>query len=64
MLTAMVACCSLLFAQQPVDIAAEPHYRLLLENDQVRVFGVTLHRDESALVRLQHSFMTVALAGR
>lgn len=60
-LAAMLACGSLVFAQQPVDIAGEPHFSLLLENDQVRAFGLTLHRDESALVRLHHSFMTVAL---
>jgi len=60
-LTAVLALCALAFAQQAVDLAAEPHYRLLLENDQVRVFALTLHRDESAFVRLQHSFMTVTL---
>lgn len=60
-LAALLASCSLALAQQAIDIDAEPHYRLLLENDQVRVFGLTLHPDESALVRLQHSFMTVTL---
>jgi hypothetical protein len=54
-------CSSLALAQDAVDIAAEPHYRLLLQNDQVRVFALTLHRDESAFVRVQHSFLTVAL---
>jgi hypothetical protein len=47
--------------QDAVEISAEPHYRLLLENDQVRVYALTLHPDESALVRLRHSFLTVTL---
>jgi hypothetical protein len=63
-LTALLLCWSLVCrpqAQEAVDIAAEPHYRLLLENDQVRVLVLTLHPDESAFVRLQHSFLTVTL---
>jgi len=52
---------SLALAQEAVDIAAEPHFQLLLQNDQVRVFALTLHPDESAFVHLQRSFMTVAL---
>lgn len=40
---------------------AEPHYHLLLENSSVRVFRMILHPDESALVHLQRSFLTVAL---
>jgi len=52
---------SLVPAQEAVDIAAESHYRRLLENDQVRVFALTLRPDESAFVHLQHSFMTVTL---
>jgi hypothetical protein len=52
---------SLAAAQTAVGIAGEPHYRLLLENEQVRVFGLTLHRDESVFVRLHHSFLTVTL---
>jgi len=60
-LAAFLLCNSLAPVQEAVDIAAEPHYRLLLENDQVRVFALTLHPDESAFVHLQHSFMTVTL---
>jgi hypothetical protein len=52
---------SITLAQEAVDLAAEPHYRLLLENDQVRVFALTLHPEQSALVHLQRTFMTVAL---
>jgi hypothetical protein len=54
-------CSCLTLAQDPADISAETHYRLLLENDQVRVYALTLRPDESARVRLRHSFMTVAL---
>jgi hypothetical protein len=49
------------FGQKAVDLGAEPHYRLLLENSSVRVYGMTLHPGESAFVHLQRSFMTVAL---
>jgi hypothetical protein len=47
--------------QTPADLDSEPHYHRLLENSSVRVFAMTLHPDESALVRFRHSFMTVAL---
>lgn len=57
----MLICGSVALAQEATEIAAEPHYRLLLENDQVQVYRLTLHPDESALVRLHHSFLTVAL---
>jgi hypothetical protein len=61
LLAALLASFSPAFAQQAVDIATEPHYHLLLENDQVRAYALILHRDESAFVHLQHSFMTVTL---
>jgi hypothetical protein len=60
-LATMLLSCCMAFAQQAVDVTEEPHYHLLLENDQVRVFALTLHPDESAFVHLQRSFMTVAL---
>lgn len=60
-LTGLLLCSCVVLAQEPAEISAEPHYRLLLENDQLRVYALTLHSDESALVRLRHSFMTVAL---
>jgi len=60
-LTALFFCSCLTLAQEPAEISAEAHYHLLLENDQVRVYALTLHPDESALVRLRRSFMTVAL---
>jgi hypothetical protein len=57
----MLLCGCVALSQDAADIADEPHYHLLLENEQVRVFALTLHPDESAFVRLQHSFMTVTL---
>jgi len=60
-LTGLLLCSCLALTQEPADISAEPHYRLLLENDQVRVYELTLHPDESAMVRIRRSFMTVAL---
>lgn len=65
-LTALLLACSMplaqeAIAQQAVDVAVEPHYHLILQNDQVRVSALTLHRDESAFVRFQHSFLTVTL---
>ncbi len=48
--------------QAPVDITSEPHHRLLLENDQVRVFAVTLGpRDSTPLTRHEHNFLVVTL---
>jgi len=47
--------------QTAADLDSEPHYHLLLENSSLRAFAMTLHPDESALVRFRHSFMTVAL---
>ncbi|HKH97825.1 MAG TPA: hypothetical protein VJ999_01850 [Candidatus Sulfotelmatobacter sp.] len=60
-LTTLLLASSLALAQEATDLAAEPHYRLLLQNDQVQVFALTLHPDQSALVRFRRSFMTVAL---
>ena len=51
----------LVVSQEAADISSEPHYRLQFENEQVRVYLLTLHSDESALVRLRHSFLTVTL---
>ena len=60
-LAALLASSCLAFAQQAVDIVKEPHYRLLLENDQVRISRLTLPTDESAYVHFRHSFLTVTL---
>jgi hypothetical protein len=52
---------SLGWAQVAVDISAEPHHHLLLENDQVRVFALTLTTNEQAYVKQDHNRLTVAL---
>ena len=48
-------------AQTAVDIAAEPHHHLLLQNDQVRVFALTLKPTETAYTRHEHNFLLVTL---
>src|SRR5438309_213326 len=53
---------SMLLAQQqtPVEITAEPHHRLLLENDSVRAFAVTIRPHEATeLTRHEHNFLVV-----
>jgi len=53
---------SMLLAQQqtPLEITAEPHHRLLLENDNVRVFAVTIPpREATELTRHEHNFLVV-----
>lgn len=61
LLAALLICGSIALAQDGAEIAAAPHYQNVLENDQVRVYAMMLHPDEFALVRLHHSFLTVAL---
>jgi hypothetical protein len=48
-------------AQVAADIAAEPHHRLLLQNDQVRVFGFKLKPNEQAYVKQDHNSLMVTL---
>jgi hypothetical protein len=53
---------TLLLAQDPTpaDITSEPHYHLLLENEKVRVFAVTVGAHESTpLVRHEHNFLVI-----
>jgi hypothetical protein len=48
--------------QTAVDMAGESHHKLLLENDRVRAFLVTLPpRQETPLVEHKHNFLTVTL---
>jgi hypothetical protein len=58
----LLASSSLATAQTLVDITAEAHHHLLLENDQARVFSVTLHPFEQAFVKHEHNFLWIALA--
>jgi len=61
LLSALLFSAALALGQEALNLTAEPHYHLLLENDLVRVFALTLHPDESAFVHFQRTFMTVAL---
>ena len=45
----------------PDEITREPHHHLLLQNDQVRVFEVTLRPTEHLFVRHQYNFLVVTL---
>lgn len=48
-------------ARTPVDADAEPHHHLILANDQVRVFAVSIPAGEETYVRHQHNFLTISL---
>ena len=58
---ALLLCSAFAVAQTAVDIAADPHYHLLIENDQVRVFAVTFGPNEKAYVRYEHNYLVVTL---
>ena len=47
--------------QTAPDMAHESHYQLLLENSQVRVFGLKLRAGEAAFTRHEHNYLTVTL---
>jgi hypothetical protein len=46
---------------KPADIAQDPHYRILMENAQVRVFALTLPRGAQSFVRHEHNYLTVQI---
>ncbi len=48
-------------AQSAQDMADEPHHHLVLKNDQLRVFAVTLEPSEQAFVKHDHNFLVVSL---
>ncbi len=48
-------------AQSAPDMASAPHYRQLLSNDRVRVFGLTLRPLERTMARHDHNFLVIAL---
>lgn len=54
-------CACVAQAQTAADITAEPHHHLLLQNDQVRVFSLTLKPNESSYVKYDHNFLLIAL---
>jgi hypothetical protein len=49
------------WAQSAPDMASAPHYRVLLSNDQVRVFAVSLRPLERTMARHDHDFLVVTL---
>jgi hypothetical protein len=57
----LVLTASVALGQAPADIASEPHHHLVLENDQVRVFALTLPSNEPAYVRHEHNFLLISL---
>lgn len=44
-------------AQAPVDITADSHFHLQLQNDSVRVFSVDLPPQQRAYVRHEHNYL-------
>src|SRR5438445_12782000 len=43
----------------PENASKDPHYRILLENGQVRVFALTLPPGAQSFVRHEHKYLTV-----
>jgi hypothetical protein len=50
-------------AQGDADVDADPHHRLILKNDLVRVFAVDIPAHQEIYLRHQHNFLTVTLQG-
>jgi hypothetical protein len=61
LLLACLAVSSLAWAQAATDIESDPHYSLLVANDQARVYQVSLRRGERSFVRHEHNFLIVTL---
>jgi hypothetical protein len=45
-----------------VQITADPHYRLVMENEQVLVYSLVLPPGAESFVRHEHNYLTVTLA--
>src|SRR5258707_6301163 len=45
-----------------VQITADPHYQLLMANEQVRVYSLVLPPGAESFVRHEHNYLTVTLA--
>ncbi len=54
-------CAPIVWAQSAPDMASAPHHQLLLANDQVRVFAVTLRPTERTMARHGHNFLLITL---
>lgn len=50
-----------MFAQTAADITSDTHHSLLLQNDKVRVFEVSLKPTEKTFVSREHNFLFIAL---
>jgi hypothetical protein len=59
LLLVFVALCAT--AQTAIDMAADAHHQLLIENSQVRVFEVSLRPNEQSFVSHEHNFLMVTL---
>jgi hypothetical protein len=59
--TLLALCAPIAWAQSAPDMASAPHYHLLLSNDQVRVFAVSLRPTERTVARHEHNFLVVTL---
>lgn len=46
---------------KPADITEDPHYRILMENAEVRVFALTLAPGTQSFVRHEHNYLTVQI---
>ena len=57
----LLFCALLASAQTPGDMASDPHYTLLLQNDQVRVFELSLRPTEQSFVQHDHNFLMIML---
>jgi hypothetical protein len=57
---AAIACAGWLRAEAP-DMASEPHHHLLMENESVRVFAVTVPPNQQAYAAHTHNFLAVTL---
>jgi hypothetical protein len=61
LVTLLLLCTVIVRAQTAPDMASAPYYRLLLSNDQVRVFAVRLQAMERTMARHDHNFLVITL---
>lgn len=61
LLALLLLCSGFAVAQTAVDMPEDPHYHLLMENDEARVFSFILPPREQVHVRYQHNFLFVPI---
>lgn len=54
-------CVPFVAAQTPGDMESDPHYTLLLKNEKVRVFELSLTSSQQVFVQQNHNFMMIML---